>query len=158
MPRKTLEEYESTRTTVVLSVRVMEEDARLFRERAAIEKEKGVEVGEFFADLLRQRAPSEYQLRDLSRLSAAVSAINEVSLRLRAIRGEVARGFGLVKHTFISAPELAYRAQRELDHATSEARAAIAQAERTIKSVESNLTEPLAEVRAAIQDIRRGQL
>ena len=155
MARKTQQEYESTRTTSVVSIRVPVAEAQLFHERV---EAAGGEACEYFVALLRSRCTPERDVRDLGRLTALIAALNEISTKLGGIRNEVARGFGLIKHTFITQPVLAARSKAELDRATSEAVRVIALAGRTVKAVEAELDSPLSDVRKAIQDLRAGKL
>ena len=155
MARKTRQEYESTRTTSVVSIRVPVADAQLFHERV---EAAGGEACEYFVALLRGRHTPERDVRDLARLTALIAALNEISTKLVGIRNEVARGFGLMKHTFNTQPLLAARSKAELDRATSEAVRVIALAGRTVKAVEGELDSPLSDVRKAIQDLRMGKL
>ena len=155
MARKTRQEYESTRTTSVVSIRIPVAEAELFRERV---EAAGGEACEYFVALLRSRSTPERDVRDLGRLTALIAALHDVSTKLARIRNEVARGFGLMKHTFIVQPILAARSKAELDRATNEAVRVIALAGRTVKAVEAELDGPLSDVRIAIQDLRAGKL
>lgn len=155
MARKTQQEYDATRTTSVLSIRVPIADEQLFYERVGA---AGGEACEYFVALLRSRCTPERDVRDLGRLTALIAALNEISTKLGGIRNEVARGFGLMKYTFIAQPILAARSKAELDRATSEAVRVIALAGRTVKAVEAELDSPLSDVRKAIQDLREGKL
>lgn len=155
MARKTRQEYEATRATEPIFLRVSPEDAELFRDRV---EAAGSSAAEYFAALLRGRETPVRDVRDLGRLSALIAALNQIAIKLQGVRNEVAKGFGLIKFTFISEPNLAARAQLELDHAAGEARRVIALAKRTVEAVEAELDVPISEVRTAIRDLRAGKL
>lgn len=155
MARKTRQEYEATRGTEPIFLRVSPDDAELFRTRV---EAAGGGASEYFVALLRSRETPERDVRDIGRLTALIAALNQIALKVQGVRNEVAKGFGLMKQTFISEPVLAARSQSELDHATGEARRVIALAQQAVKAVEAELDAPITAVRAAILDLRAGKL
>lgn len=155
MARKTRQEYEATRVTEPIFLRVSPEDAELFRQRVDA---AGGAAGDYFVALLRSRATPERDLRDLARLTALIASLNQIATKLQGVRNEVSKGFGLMKQTFISEPALAARSQAELDYATGEARRVIALARQTVTAVEAQLDAPISDVRAAILALRAGKL